>query len=202
MVLIRNGKIHLELVFVKNICEISNPTGEAACRDREFRCDDGLCINVDWKCDGENDCDDMSDERDCQMPECSEEEFQCRAGRCIKSQWRCDGEFDCADNSDEDGCAADECAAGQFRCNDGSCISQLHVCNGEYECPDGSDELENRTCKTGSPCREDGFPCQHLCLSTSTGPRCACKHGYHLALDRRSCMGEWPLNPLHLQRCR
>ncbi|XP_042909584.1 low-density lipoprotein receptor-related protein 4 [Parasteatoda tepidariorum] len=161
--------------------------GEAACRDREFRCDDGLCINVDWKCDGENDCDDMSDEKDCQMPECGEEEFQCRAGRCIKRQWRCDGEFDCADNSDEDGCAADECAAGQFRCNDGSCISQLHVCNGEYECPDGSDELENRTCKTGSPCREDGFPCQHLCLSTSTGPRCACKHGYHLALDRRSC---------------
>ncbi|KAG8187374.1 hypothetical protein JTE90_016920 [Oedothorax gibbosus] len=162
--------------------------GEAACRDREFRCDDGLCINVDWKCDGENDCDDMSDEKDCQMPECNDEEFQCRAGRCIKRQWRCDGEFDCADNSDEDGCAADECAAGQFRCNDGSCISQLHVCNGEYECPDGSDELENRTCKTGSPCREDGFPCQHLCLSTSTGPRCACKHGYHLALDRRSCM--------------
>ncbi|GFX36004.1 low-density lipoprotein receptor-related protein 4 [Trichonephila clavipes] len=79
--------------------------GEAVCRDREFRCDDGLCINVDWKCDGENDCDDMSDERDCQMPECSEEEFQCRAGRCIKRQWRCDGEFDCADNSDEDGCA-------------------------------------------------------------------------------------------------
>lgn len=39
--------------------------GEAACRDREFRCDDGLCINVDWKCDGENDCDDMSDEKDC-----------------------------------------------------------------------------------------------------------------------------------------
>lgn len=39
--------------------------GEAACRDREFQCDDGLCINEDWQCDGENDCDDMTDERDC-----------------------------------------------------------------------------------------------------------------------------------------
>ncbi|GBM44382.1 Low-density lipoprotein receptor-related protein 4, partial [Araneus ventricosus] len=57
-----------------NLCCVFS-AGEAACRDREFRCDDGLCINVDWKCDGENDCDDMSDERECQMPECSEEEF-------------------------------------------------------------------------------------------------------------------------------
>lgn len=31
----------------------------------EFRCSDGTCIDINWKCDGENDCLDDSDEQDC-----------------------------------------------------------------------------------------------------------------------------------------
>lgn len=28
-------------------------------------CDSGLCINAGWRCDGDADCDDQSDERNC-----------------------------------------------------------------------------------------------------------------------------------------
>lgn len=34
----------------------------------------------------------------------------------------------------------------------------------------------------------DGRPCQHLCMSTNTGHQCACRPGYQLAADLRSCL--------------
>ena len=46
----------LHFLFVaKNACD------EAT----EFRCSDGKCININWKCDGDKDCDDNSDEQNC-----------------------------------------------------------------------------------------------------------------------------------------
>lgn len=120
---------------------------------------------------------------------CKAEEFRCRTGRCISDQWRCDGDIDCSDNSDEEGCAVrKECTTGNFKCNDGTCINQMNVCNGAPNCPDGSDEDLNGTCASGTPCREDGFPCQHLCIATSKGHQCACKEGYQMGYDGRSCM--------------
>ena len=35
------------------------------CDSNEFTCQNGNCIRDSWKCDGDNDCGDGSDERDC-----------------------------------------------------------------------------------------------------------------------------------------
>lgn len=35
------------------------------CRSVEFMCSSGMCINAGWRCDGEFDCDDQSDEKNC-----------------------------------------------------------------------------------------------------------------------------------------
>ncbi|XP_029831536.4 low-density lipoprotein receptor-related protein 4, partial [Ixodes scapularis] len=163
--------------------------GKSACQEGEFRCEDGFCINLDWKCDGDADCDDHSDERDCAPRQCAPHEFQCHSGKCIQAEWRCDGDFDCSDNSDEDGCGPEvACEPGHFRCLDGTCIVERLVCNGVPDCPDRSDESQNTTCSNSTPCREDGFPCQHQCMATATGQRCSCKEGYQLAPDGRSCL--------------
>lgn len=41
------------------------PASHQPCRSGEFMCDSGLCINAGWRCDGDADCDDQSDERNC-----------------------------------------------------------------------------------------------------------------------------------------
>jgi hypothetical protein len=38
---------------------------EAACLDNQFQCQSGRCIAATWKCDGEADCPDNSDENNC-----------------------------------------------------------------------------------------------------------------------------------------
>ena len=72
------------------------------CSSYQFQCTSGDCVNAHYKCDGDRDCDDGSDEVDCP---CDGNRFRCAtSGRCIRSHQRCNDRQDCEDGSDEFGC--------------------------------------------------------------------------------------------------
>ncbi|XP_057175223.1 basement membrane-specific heparan sulfate proteoglycan core protein isoform X6 [Triplophysa rosa] len=122
------------------------PPGPGPCRADQATCQNGQCISRDYVCDGEQDCNDGSDELRCGTPSpCEPNEFKCQNGRCALKLWRCDGDNDCQDNSDESDCPTkgpgDRCAPEQFAClSDRTCIPASYQCDEEPDCPDRSDE--------------------------------------------------------------
>lgn len=73
-----------------------------ACRSYEFSCaTGGQCVPQAWRCDGETDCMDGSDEQQCAAP-CGPGQVPCLGGdQCVDYQQLCDGTPHCRDASDE-----------------------------------------------------------------------------------------------------
>lgn len=138
------------------------------CKADQFRCvDNGECIPLKWKCDGNEDCTDGSDERKCKKV-CEPSEFYTTCGdgvTCIPRNAICDGVVDCRDGHDEANCpkggltaaplnalkaptVPDEdrlkfpdCPVDYFKCKTGgNCIMNILVCDDEEDCKDASDE--------------------------------------------------------------
>jgi len=91
----------------KPICCLPEPP---TCDKDHFQCMSQDCIPAFWKCDGQEDCEDGSDENGCPVAahadqgECDERELKCANNKCIDVDWVCDGEDDCGDGTDEKNC--------------------------------------------------------------------------------------------------
>uniref|UniRef100_A0A8D0AW64 LDL receptor related protein 1 n=1 Tax=Sander lucioperca TaxID=283035 RepID=A0A8D0AW64_SANLU len=114
------------------------------CQAGEFACKNNRCIQERWKCDGDNDCLDNSDEAPelCHQHTCPTDRFKCKNNRCIPLRWLCDGDNDCGNDEDESNttCSARTCPPNQYSCASGRCIPISWTCDLDDDCGDRSDE--------------------------------------------------------------
>lgn len=140
---------------------------EFRCGKDQFACGNQLCIPENWRCDGEDDCGDNSDEKNCPVRHCDlSTNFACKTvDRCIPLRWVCDFADDCGDNSDEPAnCAQRTCSENEHACGNGHCIPMRWRCDRDKDCNDGSDE---RNCGNKT-CNGNEFTCSNgKCISRS-----------------------------------
>ncbi|VDL63998.1 unnamed protein product [Nippostrongylus brasiliensis] len=129
----------------------------AGCGTAQFSCD-GRCVPLKWKCDGETDCADGSDELSfCggthsafmynsifsqflvvysfeffkPVPaRCASDEFRCQSGRCLPKSYLCDGTADCGINGQEDRSDEDP----SICLHKASCPPNFYSCRHEARC--------------------------------------------------------------------
>lgn len=143
-----------EAIDVKNPCP------------KQFQCRNQRCIKTDLRCDGWNDCGDMSDELNCK---CNSKNINCSNGLCKPMFWKCDGVDDCGDRTDELDCGG--CKSGQLTCKNNKCVSEKKRCDGRDDCGDGSDELDCGT-KTDVKCSDLTYRCKNNKCISKVNPEC------------------------------
>ncbi|BET01296.1 Low-density lipoprotein receptor repeat class B [Nesidiocoris tenuis] len=137
------------------------PTNSTSCSAGQFSCKTGgvmACIPNFWVCDGESDCMDDLDEKDCDKKMCNQPsvQFKCEIShRCIMKAYVCDGSLDCGvgDDSDERNCTKPNapsennpptynstCKGFMFKCSNKICVPDWWKCDGVDDCGDNSDE--------------------------------------------------------------
>ncbi|ETE71786.1 Low-density lipoprotein receptor-related protein 1, partial [Ophiophagus hannah] len=164
-------------------CAEDQILGPDSCQPGEFACKNSRCIQERWKCDGDNDCLDNSDEAPklCHQHTCPSDRFKCENNRCIPSRWLCDGDND-------------------YLCSlsNGGCSHNCTVAPGEgiaCSCPLGMElGADNKTCQIQSYCAKR-LKCSQKCEQFKYNVKCSCYEGWMLESDGESCRSLDPFKP-------
>lgn len=73
---------------IEPLANLTCPSVGKSCSTEHFGCGNSLCIPKGWKCDGEDDCGDNSDEAHCGTETCPPTFFVCGDGKCLPHYWK------------------------------------------------------------------------------------------------------------------
>ncbi|KAI0209309.1 hypothetical protein LSAT2_006031 [Lamellibrachia satsuma] len=111
------------MIFEQCICAVLATF--QSCHHDEFQCNATSCIDLIRRCDLYRDCENNSDEQDCETYVCPPSHFKCRNHMCIPRDLQCDYKDDCGDNSDEGA----TCQSWMNPCDDPTVGSWMNPCD-------------------------------------------------------------------------
>ncbi|XP_014036210.2 MAM and LDL-receptor class A domain-containing protein 1 isoform X1 [Salmo salar] len=179
--------IALDDISFTTECVVGGPvTPEPlTCGAGQFQCVHSFqCVPLSWRCDGEEDCADQSDEEQCPslvpgtlppQDHCPHpDQYQCFDNTCLPSLLRCDRVSDCPYGEDEYSCPLKQCALGSLVCeSSSSCVPLQKRCDQIVDClPFDSDESSCHECPPRY-CLHHGE-----CHVERHGPMCMCQDGW------------------------
>ncbi|CAG9772742.1 unnamed protein product [Ceutorhynchus assimilis] len=109
------------------------------CPEKTFNCGN-MCIPLEKRCNGQIDCINMMDEKECECNLTSH--FHCgNQTSCLAKEKICNGKVDCWDKSDEIHCQKNIfCEENYIPCTNGQCIPKEKMCDNKPDCLDRTDE--------------------------------------------------------------